>query len=548
MEQRARDVIRMGDALFSKKRPVDSLMQEIALNFYPERADFTSRHSEGDEFASHLFSSYPVLARRELGNLFASNLRPRSSKWFSTHANDEELDKGTAERQYLEHLSDVQWRAMYNSNAQFVRATKEADHDFAAFGNAVIKGGLNIAGDGLLFSCHHLRDNVWSENAEGRIDAIHRNWNPTARQLKQHFGDKVSREVQLACEKEPDKEFACRHVVLPSRLYDYKSKAAKRFPFVSLYVECASETVLEEVGQNYFGYVVPRWQTVSGSPFGRSMATSIALTDGRTMQIVVRVLREAGEKFVDPPMIGVEGALRSDIALYPGGITFADIEYDERLGEVLRPIGQDRSGMPIGFEIASALRDDIRSAFFLDKIQLPQVGPDMTATEVRRRIEEHIRAASPLFEPIEQEYNTPLCEMSFDILRQTGAFGPIEAMPESLRGSEIEFTFRSPLSDMADQNDAAVFVEGMSTILQPAAGIDPAQLENIDITESVRDSLRGIGWKSHWFKDKEAVEQKREEMAARAQMDDGMGALGEIANIAERGGRGAKAISDADAG
>jgi len=42
MDQRARDVIAMGDALFTKKRVVDQLMQEIALNFYPERADFTS--------------------------------------------------------------------------------------------------------------------------------------------------------------------------------------------------------------------------------------------------------------------------------------------------------------------------------------------------------------------------------------------------------------------------------------------------------------------------------------------------------------------------
>ncbi len=136
-----------------------------------------------------------------------------------------------------------------------------------------------------------------------------------------------------------------------------------------------------------------------------------------------------------------------------------------------------------------------------------------------------------------------MASSSFGILRQGGAFGPIEDMPESLRGSEIEFTFRSPVSDMADQNDAAVFVEGMSTILQPAAQIDPAQLENIDITESVRDSLRGLGWKSHWFKDKKAVEQKRDEMAARAHMQDGMGALNEIANIAELGGKGAKVAS-----
>lgn len=546
MDQRARDVIAMGDTLFSKKRSVDQLMQEIALNSYPERADFTARRTEGAEFASHLFSSYPVLARRELGNHFASNLRPRATKWFSTHARDEQLDKGTEERRYLEYLTDVQWRAMYDASAQFVRATKEADHDFAAFGNAVIRAGPNIAGNGLIFSCHHLRDNVWSENAEGRIDANHRNWNPTARQLKEHFGDRVSREVAKACDKEPEKELACRHVVLPARLYDSASVTARRFPFVSLYVERDSETVLEEVGQNYFPYVIPRWKTVSGSPFGRSMATGIALSDGRTMQVVVRVLREAGEKFVDPPMIGVEGALRSDIALYPGGITFADLEYDERLGEVLRPIAQDRSGMPIGLEIAQALREDLASAFFLDKIKLPEVGPDMTATEVRRRIEEHIRAASPLFEPIEQEYNTPLCELAFAILHEGGAFGPIDAMPRSLRGADIQFTFRSPVSDMADQNDAAIFVEGLASVIQPAAQFDPAQLENIDMTEGVRDSMRGLGWKSHWLKDKAAVAARKDEMEREATMAKGMGALGEAADLAEKGGEGLRAILDAD--
>jgi hypothetical protein len=46
MDTRAREVIRIGDALFSRKKPVDSLFQEVALNFYPERADFTGRRHE----------------------------------------------------------------------------------------------------------------------------------------------------------------------------------------------------------------------------------------------------------------------------------------------------------------------------------------------------------------------------------------------------------------------------------------------------------------------------------------------------------------------
>jgi hypothetical protein len=108
-------------------------------------------------------------------------------------------------------------------------------------------------------------------------------------------------------------------------------------------------------------------------------------------------------------------AIRGDIPLYAGGVTIADMEYDEKLGEVLRPVTQHSGAMPIGFEINQALKEDIRHAFFLDKIQLPEVSVEMTAFEVRRRIEEHIRSASPLFEPIEKDYNSPLCELTFNI-------------------------------------------------------------------------------------------------------------------------------------
>lgn len=546
MDQRARDVVKQGDALFSKREGLASLWQTLAENFYPQRADFTTTRSLGDEFASDLFTSYPVIAHRELANLFAANLRPSASEWFGIHIHDEELDNGVKERRFLEYMTDVQRRAMYDHAAGFIRATKEGDHDFAAFGQTVIQPSLNLAGNGLLYRCHHLRDSAWSENAEGRIDVMHRNWKPTARQLERLFPKTISDEVRKALEMEPEREFKCRHVVVPQRLYDYQTRGGKRPGFISLYVECETETLLEEVPQSRFGYVVPRWLTVSGSQYARSPATDVALPDGRTMQAVVRTLREAGEKFVDPPLIAVQEAIRSDVAVYAGGITWADMEYDEKLGEVLRPLTQDKGGMPIGFEIAEALREDIRSAFFLDKIQLPDVDPGkMTAFEVRRRIEEHIRSASPLFEPIEKEYNAPLCEETFLILMENGAFGPPDAMPESLRGAEVQFTFQSPLREISDQGKAAMFAEGLSGVLMPAMQLDPAQLENIDLTEGVRDSLRGQGWPAEWFKPKEAVQARRNAMAAQANMERGAVAADAVAEIAGKAGSAAKTLQDA---
>ncbi len=543
MLHRAKEILSIGDKMFAAKSNVDSLWQEIALNFYPERADFTSDRTDGEEFSDHLFSSYPVLARRELGNLFAANLRPRTKKWFGIHVDDEALDEGFEERNYLEFMTGVQWRKMYEPRAAFVKATKEADHDFAAFGNAVIKASPNMNGDGLLHVNYHLRDNAWSENTDGKIDCNHRNWNPTARQLYHHFPDKVSEEIKKAYKKDPEKKFLCRHVVMPARLFDYKNDNGRSFPFVSLYVERESETVLEEVGLTYFPYIIPRWQTISGTPYGRSMATGVALPDGRTMQVVLRVLREAGEKYVDPPMIAVMDAIRGDIPLYAGGITNVDMDYDEKLGEVLRPVSQNSSGMPIGFEIAAALREDLTAAFFLDKIQLPETNADMTAFEVKRRIEQHIRSAMPLFEPIEADYNQPLCEVDFHILQENGAFGDPRRMPENLQGEEIKFTFRSPINDMSEQNEAEIYTGIMQTIVMPAAQIDPAQLANLDLTEATRDAMKAAGWKATWFKDKSEVEERQEELQKQMESEQMIQEADAVAGIAEKGSKAIKEIS-----
>ncbi len=82
MDMRAKDIIEQGDKLFSKRAPLLTLWQMIADNFYPQRADFTSVRNVGDDITSHLTTSYPLLAQRELGSVLSSMLRPTATDWF----------------------------------------------------------------------------------------------------------------------------------------------------------------------------------------------------------------------------------------------------------------------------------------------------------------------------------------------------------------------------------------------------------------------------------------------------------------------------------
>ena len=543
MKQRARDLIEMGDKLFAQRQSLVSLWQEIADNFYVERADFTKSRHLGADFASHLMSGAPVLARRDLANQFAAMLRPRGKEWFSLTPEDDRMADNRAVADWSKWAAGVMRRAMYDPAARFTRATKEGDNDFAAFGQAVLSVEYDEETVTLLYRCWHLRDVAWCENDRGQIDAIHRKWKVSGRDLARKFPDKVPAKILEANKTQPYHEYEARHIIVPYDDYDYQPKRKPRpgqFKFMSLLVLKDEEAVLQETPLADHPYVLPRWQTVSGSQYAHSPATVIALPDARLLQRITFTLLEAGEKATNPPMLAVQEAIRSDIALYAGGITWADAEYDERLGEVLRPLSMDKSGLSFGADMADRHEEMIRKAFFLDQINLPAFdGKAMTATEVRVRTEEYIRAALPLFEPLESEYNAALCEKTFNLLIQHGAFGAAQEWPQEVQGLELKWQFDSPLSDAAKKEDAFTFTEA-ANLLSIAAQIDPALAKEFDARESFRKALRSV-------KAPVVDEQAAEEAAGQAQqmqaMQEVMGMVGSGAQTMEQVGKAGQALS-----
>jgi hypothetical protein len=542
MKQRARDLVEMGDRLFTQRQPLVSLWQEIADNFYPERGDFTVSRHLGSEFADHLMSGAPVLARRDLANQFAAMLRPRGKEWFSLAPEDERMNETRSVADWSTWATGVQRRAMYDPAARMTRATKEGDNDFASFGQAVLTVEYDEQAVSLLYRCWHLRDVVWCENDRGDVDGIHRKWKISGRALEKKYGDKVPLKIRDANKKEPYKEYEARHVIVPYDEYDYASQKKGKpgqFKYMSLLVLKEDEAVLEEKPLADHPYIIPRWQTVSGSQYAHSPCTVVALPDARLLQRITFTLLEAGEKATNPPMLAVQEAIRSDIALYAGGITWADAEYDERLGEVLRPMTMDKSGLNFGAEMADRHEEMIRKAFYLDQINLPAFdGKAMTATEVRVRTEEYIRAALPLFEPLETEYNAALCEKTFNLLLQNGGFGSPADWPDEVRGLELKWQFDSPLSDAARKEDAFSFKEA-ADLLAIAGQIDPALVKEYDARDAFRKALRAIKAPVVDEKDAEAAAGEAQEMQS---MQEIMSMVGAGAQTVEQVGKAGQAL------
>ena len=523
------------DNLFTKRSQFMVLCQEIAENFYPERADFTVRREVGDEFASGLMTSYPILCRRDLGDQLGSMLRPTAKEWFKIAPADPDRENNDA-RKWLERAAKIQRKIMYQKKSQFTRATKEGDSDFAAFGQCVISVRPNKNFDGLLYRNWHLRDVVWKENEEGGLGLIGRRWKPTARDLVILFGGKAHEKIHRANEKTPYVEFEVYHIICDADMYSDNPKGK---PYWSIYYDCLNEHIMEAVPVWNQEYVIPRWQTVSGSQYAYSPATITALPDARLIQAMTYALLEAGEKAVNPPIVATQNVVRSDVSLYAGGITWVSEEYDERLGDALRPMTQDLRGLPFGQEQANDARVMINQAFYLNKLTLPQRAPEMTAYEVGQRIQEYIRSATPLFEPMEFEYNGGMCDMTFDILLRAGAFGPMQDIPESLSNTELNFTFESPLHDAIEQQKGQKFLEA-HTLLADAVTIDQDAAMILDFKAALRDSLQGVGVPATWIRN----EDETNKMVAQAQQQRDQQQM--LANL-EQGAKAAQSISSANA-
>lgn len=500
MNEDAKQHLKIAEKLFSQKIVLDNRNQEIAENFYIERADFTVKRSISDIFADHLYTSYPLVASRELSDMIGSLLRPKSSEWFQMALLDERYEDH-ASKQWMQHKTGIMRRAMYNPDAMFQRATKEADRDYVNFGNAVISVEPNRNKNGLLYRDWHLRDVAWSENAFGKIDAKYCKRKLSVRQLKQMFGDKCHNSVKTC--KDESKEIHIMHVVVPNDQYGLSSKLKN----VSLYIDVDNQHEMECVPLATEYYVIPRWATISCSQYAYSPAMIAGLPDARLFQDMTRTIIEAGEKAVNPPMIAQEEAIRSDISIFAGGITYVDSDYNERLGEVLRPLNIDRSGIPLGLELADRTQQALAKALYLDKFSLPSYN-EMTAREAMIRNEEHIRSIMPIFEPMEEEYSAKICQETFDVMWRMGWLGSSYDIPQSMQmAREYQFKFVSPISNGDDSRKTSQFMSTLE-IIQAAASISPGFVNNINITKAGRDAIQGTGASEDWLNSEEDVAAK----------------------------------------
>jgi hypothetical protein len=219
------------------------------------------------------------------------------------------------------------------------------------------------------------------------------------------------------------------------------------------------------------------------------------------------------------------------VDLAAGGITWVDREYDERLGEALRPLNLGRN-VGLGVDLLERQRQMLAEAFYLSKINLPQ-SREKTAYETARLVEEYVRNALPLFEPLEDEYNAAVLDAVMSRGLRLGAYGPPDMIPEPLRGRDVRFRFVNPLREAMAKRKVMAFQESVG-ILSAAAQIKPEALAEVDVNQMLRDALHGAGAPAGWFKSDEARAAEEQAAMQMANMQKMAGLVGTGAEVAKK--------------
>ncbi|MBL0935519.1 MAG: hypothetical protein IBJ07_12315 [Rhizobiaceae bacterium] len=549
-DQAGRDLLEIDERLFKAKGTLDSFHQEVADFFYPERANFTQDRTLGADFVADLTDSHPIRVRRELGDQIGSMVRPSDRQWFKAAASNKLVARDAAAADFLEFMTDVNRAILYSNDSGYRRAAKEVEHDFSAFGMGWMQVSYSKNRDNLLFRCHHPKNCAAQEGPDGRINHVHRKCDMTAQAMAHLFGEaKLPQKAKDALrDKDTTRKFKVRHIFIPVDLYEAHRKFPKGAKWADIYVT-EEGVILQELPAFTFDYIAPRWATLGGSAYAMSPAVTVALPQARMLQRMAMTIIEAGERQVDPPLLAVQDALMSPIDMSPSAVTFIDAEYDEKFGAAIRPMEFGKN-VGLGVDILNDTRNTLADAFYINKLapMASLQGQDVTAYQASQMVQEYIRHALPLFDPIEVEWTGATLDLVTEKVMRAGGYGPVDRngvpvdMPDALLGQNVTYEFNNALKEARDRQIINGFQESAG-ILQVAATLDPSLRADVDAGTMFRDAFGAVpGGRADWLVDQKQAQAAREQMQAAMAGQQEVQNLGGAAAVAEQVGDAAQSV------
>lgn len=521
--QLARSLLTRFEGLEANRQPWVPAWQELSRYMLPRKDSFNNQGqvASGRIGYERIFDSTPLHALELLASSLGGLLTNPAMPWFDIRARDPETGDDAEVRDFLSQARERMIGLLNAENTGFQSNVHELYLDVALLGTAV----MYVEADPetvVRFSTRPLGEVYVAESARGMVDTVYRRYEITARQAAQEWGPALSDEVRRIAEDRPDQQVEILHAVFPRTDRDPFAIGAANFPYASVYMETATEHILEESGYLEMPYLVPRWAKAAGETYGRGPGQT-ALSDTRVLNAMGRTALMAAEKMADPPLMVPDDGFLGPVRSGPGGLSYYRAGSTDRI-EAL-PVHVDLVATE---KMMDTRRESIRSIFLGD--QLSPEGPAMTATEAVIRQSEKMRVLGPVLGRLQTEFLSPLIHRVFRIMLRAGA---LPRFPDGLSPDDIEVRYTSPVTRAQKQYEA----QGLSQTIEylaPLVGSDDpfGIMDNFRTDRVTRHVAELFGTPADYLKPEPEVAEARQQKTRAGQTGQTTALLRQGAEIA----------------
>lgn len=506
MADRVQDILATTERMRARRSRRESRWQELLTYVIPMASAIMS--SDAQENRDAVLDNTGEQAHERLAAALVTINTPSIVDWFQLRPQAEEMNDDDESVAWLEDCAQRLLRVFRHPETGFAACQHEKYQDLVGFGLGA-SCALDVPGKGIRFLSIPLRQLLIGEDAFGKVDTVHRDFELTALQAARQWGREAGPKVleHASDPKRADTAFRFVHAVMPNVDRVAGSSLARNLPFISTTINVGEKHEIEASGFHTMPYQAPRWRKRAGDEWGRGCG-DVCLPDVKMLQRTAGVTIKGAEKNLDPAWMLADDGIIGNFRTGNGRLNYYRRDaYAPQADPAKALLTGARTD--IGEDVMAGVRGRIDSAFFRSLIEMIRTDR-MTATEVLEVKAEGQRIMGPYLGRSQAEDLGPIITRAFDIMERGGGFRP---RPNAMRGVGVIPDYNGP-DARAQRVSQARGVAQLTEIMQPLLAVKPDLLDNLEVDEVFRETGETLGLPKKFFTPRAKVQQLRD---ARAQ-------------------------------
>ena len=356
-------------------------IEECYEYLQPARNGFKTKdlESKKQNTNSKIFDSTPINSAINFINTMSRSFTPLYNKWGKLEAGVSVPEDSRQElNEALEKNNDTIFQYLNVSN--FATSLHQFYFDWGIGTGALFLYESNDVTNPFNFVAVPISELGLSEGINNKVDGIFREIKLEARLIKPKWGNqdnfKLTENLQNLIQHKPDENID----FIEALNYDYDNRVWRH----KIIYEADKHELFEQVFEDQICFT-PRWNKLSGNPYGRGVFAQ-ALPDIKTLNQMMKDYLDSAQLRLKPPIAVKKQGVHNLSSVRLAPLNIIPIIGDEDINRVIRPLDYVGSFQESQFLIET-MRHNIKKIMLDNQLPAQQATP-ASAYEIAQRIKE----------------------------------------------------------------------------------------------------------------------------------------------------------------